>query len=462
VSIQRDPNFTLLKTLAAIFILTASLTVRAAEDDSVATKTSHPKNLPAISVGQGLLNFYGDVGYSKLNQPLTARSGTQLEIQYPTNRSLSFSLFFLMGRLYGEEKNINRALNFRSKIMAGGGLIRFEFRNKRKTDQIITPFLTAGAEYLMFDSKTDLFDENGQFYNYWSDGSIRNIAETDPLADQATKIYRDYSYETDLRDANIDNVSDYPTATWAFPVGAGFKFRISDRISMDFGSSYHMTGTDLIDGISDLGSGTRKGNSKKDNFFFTNVSLRFNLSSPSRDDSYNDVDFQALAMEDSDGDGIPDIEDDSSGTPLNNMVHPDGKPFDTDNDGIPDYRDEEPNSAPDAVVTEKGVTITEEMIEEKFRKDSLAALPAVIEYLQSYDKLTQRNPAVEQRWIEKNSNEGKPAVVIPTIYNPIDTDMNGIITPKEISKAIDDYLARKSPYSVSEFFDLIDFFFSQN
>ena len=104
------------------------------------------------------------------------------------------------------------------------------------------------------------------------------------------------------------------------------------------------------------------------------------------------------------------------------------------------------------------------MIEEKFRKDSLAALPAVIEYLKSYDKLTQRNPDVEKRWIEKNSanNSKKGANRIPPIYSAIDTDNNQIITPKEISRAIDDYLAKKSTYTISEFFDLIDFFFSQN
>ncbi len=73
-----------------------------------------------------------------------------------------------------------------------------------------------------------------------------------------------------------------------------------------------------------------------------------------------------------------------------------GKPVDTDHDGILDYRDKEPNSGRDAVVTEEGITITQQMVEEKFRRDSLEALPAVREYLQSFDRLTQRKAAAGQ------------------------------------------------------------------
>ena len=104
------------------------------------------------------------------------------------------------------------------------------------------------------------------------------------------------------------------------------------------------------------------------------------------------------------------------------------------------------------------------MIEEKFRKDSLAALPAVIEYIKSYDKLVQRNPDVEKKWLEKNiNNTNNPQRnPIPAIYTPLDLDGNNIITPKEIGFAIDNYMAKKSSYTISEFFDLIDFFFSQN
>jgi hypothetical protein len=107
------------------------------------------------------------------------------------------------------------------------------------------------------------------------------------------------------------------------------------------------------------------------------------------------------------------------------------------------------------------VTITEAMIEEQFRRDSLSALPAVIEYLKAYDKYIKRNPEAEKSLNNVPKNNSSPAPVIPDLYRSIDMDRNGIISPKEISQAIDAYLARQSPYDVSEFFDLIDYFFSQ-
>lgn len=416
--------------------------------------------LPVISLGTGILNFNGDVGYSKLNQPLTARSAFQLEIQNFTEKRLSFALFVMAGKTMGEEKTINRALNFSSSIVSEGFMLRYDFLCRKRQDQVLIPYLTAGAEYIFFHSTTDLFDASGRRYNYWNDGTIRNIAQDDPAADQAVKISRDYHYETDLRDANLDGYGKYRSSTWGIPIGAGVRFKISDRCSMHFSSVYHITGSDFIDGVAAGGKGMREGDAKKDKMFFSSVTFRFALSP--KYDEYSDIDFNALVNEDADKDGITDINDDSSGTPLNNMVDVNGKPYDNDNDGIPDYRDKELNTPADSVVNEEGVMITEQMIEEQYRKDSLAALPAVIEYIKSFDRLAQRNPQAEKRWLDKKTGNqtGSPNPV-PPLYRDLDIDSNGIITPKEISRAIDDYLAKKSPYTVPEFFDLIDFFFQQ-
>ncbi len=420
---------------------------------------SKPFQLPVISVAPGMLLFSGDIGYNGVHEPLVSRSGFQFEIQHQTESRMSIALFLLTAKTLGEEKTINRALNFKTSIFSEGLMLRYDFISRKRADQIIIPYITAGIEYLTFNSRTDLYDENGTAYQYWNDGTIRDIPQDDVNADQAMRIHRDYNYESDLRDANLDGFGSYSTSTWGVPVGVGFRFRMSERFSLHFSSVCHFTGTDYIDGVTENSQGNRKGNDKNDKLFFNSVSIRFALSSP--DKGYNAVDFNALVNEDADGDGITDMNDDSSGTPENNAVNADGTPMDNDKDGIPDYRDQEANSAIDAVVNEQGVTITEEMIEEKFRKDSLAALPAVIEYLKSYDKLTQRNPDVEKKWLENSAQASSGKNPIPEIYSNLDTDKNGFITPKEISVAIDDYLAKKSTYNVSQFFDLIDYFFSQ-
>jgi hypothetical protein len=413
--------------------------------------------LPILSFAQGIMNFNGDVGYNRFNQPFTARSGFQIEVQLQSASRLSLAAFLLSGRLLGDEKTIHRTANFKSSVVSEGIMVRYDFLSRKNEDQVLVPFLTAGVEYIYYRSKSDLKDAHGVTYQYWDDGTIRNIAQDDPNADQATLLYRDYSYETDLRDANLDGFGKYGTSTWGIPVGAGVRFNISNRLSMHFSSVLHITGTDFIDGVTADGRASRKGNTRDDKFIFSSVSLRFSLSNPKESESASQI--TALAYEDADGDGVVDLDDDSSGTPRNNPVTLNGKPYDLDDDGIPDYRDQELKSAPGAVVNENGVTITEEMIEEKFRKDSLAALPAVIEYLKGFDNLTKRNPQAENNWMKENSSSQH--VPIPAIYKSLDVDKNEIISPKEISTAIDLYLSRQSPYNITQFFELIDFFFSQ-
>jgi antitoxin component YwqK of YwqJK toxin-antitoxin module len=45
-----------------------------------------------------------------------------------------------------------------------------------------------------------MYDANGNFYNYWSDGTIRNMEEGSVGSENATEIYRDYVYESDIRE----------------------------------------------------------------------------------------------------------------------------------------------------------------------------------------------------------------------------------------------------------------------
>ncbi len=433
--------------------------------------TSIRPKLPVISIAPGVFHFKGDIGYTKMNEPMLGRSGVQVEVQFQTKSRFSVAAILLSGQVSGEEQSRNGALNFRSSIVAEGIIFRYDFINQRKPDQILVPYVTCGIEYMFFRAYSDLKDRNGISYHYWDDGSIRNLAQSDTGASGAIKLHRDYSYETDLRDANLDGLGKYRQGAWAFPLGAGFRFNISQAVSLHFSSVVHLVTSDLIDGVTEEGEGVRMGNSKNDKLIFSSVSFRYNLASERKKNSKNtyhpdkmevrDVDFIALDNEDADKDGIPDIQDDSSATPASKEVDSKGKPIDKDNDGIPDYRDLELNSAVNAVVTVDGVTITEEMIELKFQKDSLAAIPALIEYIQSYDRLLERNPEYAKQEVLKLNQQKSSRSFVPEIYRRLDTDQNEYISPGEISIAIDEYMAGKSRYSVQEFYNLIDFFFLQ-
>lgn len=420
---------------------------------------------PAISIGTGMMKFNGDIGFKKVSQPLLSRTAMNLEVQLLERSGYSFHAFLLSGQLFGENNELNRMLNFNTSLLAQGVLFRYEFHSRKREDQVLFPFVAAGIEMLNFTTKSDLKDANGRPYHYWSDGSIRDKAQTDSSASDAIRLFRDYKYETDLRDANLDGQGKYKQRTVAIPVGIGVRFRISENSSLLISSTMHLSQTDHLDGISSNGVGNRKGDNKNDKFVYSSVSFRYSFGvereSKRAAGDYRDVDFRALELEDSDGDGIPDMRDDSSMTPHQQRVDASGKPLDRDNDGIPDYRDLEPNSPKNALVNEDGVTITEAMIEEKFRKDSLAALPAVMEIVRSYDRLNKQNPdlGADDPWSPTKNKAGQAP--IPVLYRPLDVDDNGVITPREISDAIDVYMAGKSAYSVQEFFDLIDFFFQQ-
>jgi opacity protein-like surface antigen len=251
------------KIILLAFLLATTLYSNAVElqaDSAVAKTTpSGPKKsfyLPILSFAQGVMNFNGDVGYNKFNQPFTARSAFQIELQFQSSHRLSFALFLLSGRAFGDEKTVLRTANFKSTIVSEGFMLRYDFISNKNDDQILVPYLTAGVEYMFFRSKTDLLDATGKKYQYWDDGSIRDIAQTDPTSDQAVLLHRDYNYETDLRDANLDNLGKYRTTAFGLPVGAGVRFQISPRISMHFSSVCHFAGTDMIDGISEDGKGS--------------------------------------------------------------------------------------------------------------------------------------------------------------------------------------------------------------
>ena len=57
------------------------------------------------------------------------------------------------------------------------------------------PYISFGIESMEFLSKSDIYDANGVFYNYWSDGTIRDMEEGSVGSDNATEIYRDYVYD---------------------------------------------------------------------------------------------------------------------------------------------------------------------------------------------------------------------------------------------------------------------------
>ncbi|MBZ0205563.1 MAG: hypothetical protein K8H89_04515 [Flavobacteriales bacterium] len=321
---------------------------------------------PTFSLGTGMLGFYGDVGFqSKSYSPLVSRIGYELRASAPVTEWLEVGLFALHGRMSANERSPSRNLNFESRITTGGLQFTYNFHHLLKPGRTVEPWVSIGFESLEFLSKTDLMDAQGRRYNYWSDGTIRDIAEDAPNAENAVEIQRDYSYESDVRESNVDGFGKYEEQTWAVPVGVGVKMLLPHGFDARIGATMHFTGTDFIDGVSSNSLGDRKGDGRNDRFLFTSFSVGYAISTKPRKKKWKPTlspeQMDAIAFnDDEDGDGVMDWNDRCPHTPPGVAVDQHGCPLDSDGDGVPDYRDDEAGTLAGAPVDARGVTITDD------------------------------------------------------------------------------------------------------
>lgn len=334
---------------------------------------------PSLSLGVGMFAFFGDVGSQHTeHSPLLARPAFDLRASVPLNTWLEASLYALHGRLGINERSLVRSLNFESRVTVGGFQFSYNFHHFLNTDRIVEPYITLGFESVEFLTKTDLRDARGRTYHYWSDGSIRDLAEDSPFAGQAEVIQRDYVYESDVRELNPDGFGKYPERTWAVPVGIGARMNLGGGFDFRIGTTMHFALTDLMDGVTDASVGARKGVQGNDRFLYSSLSLGYTIPIAPRAKrskltplSSEELDLIVL-QDDEDEDGVKDFSDDCPGTPAGVKVDVKGCPIDSDGDGVPDHEDDEAGTIPGAMVDARGVTISDE-----------AYLKAFLNYLDS-------------------------------------------------------------------------------
>lgn len=373
----------LLATISLGNLFSQELDSTKANSSSDEKKSSSEKPLefifrPTLGLGVGMFTFFGDVANNnKTAHPTVSRIGYDLRLSNPLNDFFDLNFHVIYGKLSANERsltNVDRNLNFQSEIRTGGMTVSYNFQNFRKSkDRILEPYVSAGFESFEFLSKTDLFDQYGNRYNYWSDGSIRNLAEDDPNSASSILLNRDYVYESDLREQNVDGFGKYRERSWAFPVGVGAMIHLNKRWKFKIGTSMHFSITDLVDNVSSESVGSRVGDSKNDKFLFTHFSVNYDLQrleekdEPTIDEKINDL-FDILAKDnvDTDGDGVVDFIDFCQYTDKGIPVDVKGCPFDKDSDRVFDFKDDELTSAPKVYVNEKGVTVTDEMTYERY------------------------------------------------------------------------------------------------
>ncbi len=409
---------------------------------------SELKRLPSIYVGTGILSFNGDIGKGLDLTSLTRiRSGFTIGVEQRFGSCLGLSLNGVFGKVANSDHSATSNLNFESPITQGDLNLVFHFDNNFifKNGSPISPYLQVGISFIKFDPHSDLKNKNGIAYNYWMDGTIRDLPETVPPPKNSVIIQRDYSYETQL----TDPTDNYKRSSLGLPLGIGFKLNASQRLALNIAATYYLTFTDRIDNYK---------SGKSDSYIFANVAIEYKIFKKAKPADMGSVDFASLDKSDLDEDGVPDKDDDCPGTLKGTMVDTHGCPIDTDGDGVPDYKDKETNSLKGAVVDELGVTITDKTISEKNAKmDSLAT---------ERSALFNQNPNVAylkgiENKVKEERKTSPPKTKIPVVLQPADKNKDGLITTNEITEAIDSFFDGNTSFTIEKINSLIDYFFEQ-
>jgi len=316
-------------------------------------------------MGVGMLSFFGTKNGAHVSNPQFGRLGYDMSLQQKLTPYLSFNLYALFGKLAANEHTGSDYLNFESQIRVGGFFFEYNFDNffKVKTRRV-SPYISLGFESMEFLSKTDLYDAYGNKYYFWNDGTIRNLAQTAPNAGSATILQRDYNYESDIRNQNVNGQGKYGEYTFVIPMGAGALFHLSPRVDFKVGTTFHFTLTNDIDGDPIPPTDHTK---HYDKFFMTSFQIRYNLTNPAdtaiNRHQYDGVDMITIIDQaDDDHDGVPDVRDSCPGTPEGVPVDAKGCPLDSDHDGVPDYLDKQPDTPAGSAVDIHGVALKDSLI----------------------------------------------------------------------------------------------------
>ena len=313
--------------------------------DSTKNNKSHnhqKKFQPKILFGMGEFNFKGDIEDTR-NNGLIGRTGVHFGLSTNINDFFNLSIILQEGivRVDGiKEESVptNYPENFMSTLNSIGLYLDYNFKNFVFKKLVISPFLTTGINYLRFDSKGSN-DETNDEYEI-------NLAE--------------------LWTLDPENENKYSENTFGIPLGFGVNLKLSERMDFKFSSIMHITGTDYIDNIV---------NSGNDRYVVTSGTFIYDIFCYECDEEivpiYNDADFadvnyEILDKEDSDKDGIIDINDFCSNTIKGVKVDEFGCPIDSDNDGVADYKDIEENTPQGSIVNTQGVQLTDEMGEKLY------------------------------------------------------------------------------------------------
>ena len=222
-----------------------------------------------FSAGTGFMEYYGDLNRNFLSpaDPLLnldpAYLGYTFSLERFQSKATSFRLNYSQGQFIANDRAIDwkgnllpesahfaRSLNAKTTLNDVSLQAGYSFDNGYLLgrNSFVSPYFLIGAGITYFNVHGDLYSSAGKRYYYWSDNTIRTLAETDPNSSGAEIIEQDGNFETNL--TNLETEKSYPDRTFSIPLTAGLKFRTFSRISLALELTTRYTFTDYLDDVS--------------------------------------------------------------------------------------------------------------------------------------------------------------------------------------------------------------------
>lgn len=398
-------------------------------------------NLPSFSLGTGLefMRFEGDYGAINYSNNAPALI-LQPKINY---KSWCLSIPVKQSSLVWNDRSGESLANFKTSFISLD--LRISYR-LFKNPTSISPVFAIGYGRIRYSVFEDAKDAADNPYYLWSDGKIRNIAESNSSFAEATLLERDYIYESELVKNNM---------LGQIPMSFGLSGALNSKLQLSIMYTNYLLQGDNLDG----------------NFFeqgwdrlsAVEVSLAYNFKSkkvingnkeqPLALIDYSSVDFGAIDLEDEDMDGVLDINDKCFGTPKGAEVNEFGCAKDTDEDGIIDFLDAQPDSPKDARIHPNGIAWSDEEYIQHYN-DSLAYF---VKTLRKISKNSRPYPVKKyipkQNYMKWNKIlESNPdwqlaringALKIPKDIKFLDKNKDNFLSIKELEGAVDDFYDNK-------------------